>query len=489
MTNTILIQGGTVIGPESTFIGDVEIAGETIRALGVGLPAREPCTAIDARGCFVLPGLVDPHTHIALDTGVYRTADDWEIGTRAAACGGVTTVIDFATQLKGQSLRQAVEARLAEAEGKACIDYGLHVMVTDFPLPLGEGKGEGLGALRELGTPSVKLYTTYRPNYYADDDAILRVLRASSEARVLVMVHCENDALVTAATGQLAASGNTSWRYHPQGRPALAEQEAVHRVLFLAKSASASVYIVHCSTGRSVELVRDARERCHAASVTYEADDRRLALAETCPQYLLLDEACYQGDHPERYILQPPLRAAGESETLWRLVAAGAVATVGTDHCDYTLAQKTAVNDFTRTPGGLPGLETLLPLLYTYGVARGRLSWPQLVRLCSTNPARIFGLGTRKGNLLPGAEADVVIYDPRGESTIQASRLHTIAGYNPYEGWRVEGRVRTTISRGRVVYRRDKFIGNPGHGRFVPGAPFDPQRAELRNSTPCPLPQ
>jgi dihydropyrimidinase len=458
--NRILIRGGTLVTPDGCFPGDVAIEDESIVAVGAGLRMTQPFNVLDARGCIVLPGLIDCHTHIALDTGIYQTADDWEIGTRTAACGGITTVVDYATQFSGQTLKQAVEGRWAEAEGKACIDYGLHCMITDLP----RGREAELGDLLRLGVPSVKVYTTYRPNYYADDDLILRLLRASASAGILVTLHCENDALVTAATGDLVQRGQTSWRYHGRGRPALAEQEAAQRALFLAQAAGAPVYIVHCSSARTVELVKQARER------------GQVAFAETCVQYLLLDDSRYEGEHPEHYILQPPLRSKADNDLLWRLVAEGAVSTIATDHCDYTLAQKSAFDDFTRTPGGLPGMETLLPLLYTYGVAEGRMTLDQLVRLVSTQPARIFGLYPRKGSLAPRADADVVIYDPQGEGVIQAGRLHNLAGYTPYEGMRVQGRVKMTIARGQIVHEDGEFKGTPGRGHFIASEPFDPER-------------
>jgi dihydropyrimidinase len=455
--NRILIRGGTLVTPDGCFPGDVAIEDEAIVAVGAGLRMTESFSVLDARGCIVLPGLIDCHTHIALNTGVYQAADDWEIGTRTAACGGITTVIDYATQFPGQSLKQALENRWAEAEGKACIDYGLHCMVTDLP----RGREEELGDLVRLGVPSIKLYTTYRPNYYADDDLLLRMLRASASGGLLVTVHAENDALVTAATADLVARHQTTWQYHARGRPALAEHEAAQRALFLAQAAGAPMYIVHCSTGRTVELVRQAQGRGQAA------------FAETCIQYLLLDDSRYNSEHPERFILQPPLRDKADNIALWRLIAEGAVSTIGTDHCDYTLEQKQANNDFTQTPGGLPGLETLFPLLYTYGIVEGRMSWDQLVRLVSANPARIFGLYPRKGILAPRADADVVVFDPRGESTIQASRSHNVAGYTPYEGMRVQGSIKMTISRGQIVYEEGEFCGTPGRGRFVAGEPFD----------------
>ena len=456
----ILLRGGTLVTPDGCFPGDVAIEDGAIVAVGAGLRMTEQFSVLDARGCIVLPGLIDSHTHIALDTGIYQTADDWEIGTRTAACGGITTIIDYATQYSGQALKQAVEARWAQAESKACIDYALHCMVTDLP----REREDELGDLMRMGVPSVKLYTTYRPNYYADDGLIFRLLRASASGGMLVTLHCENDALVTAATADLVSRNQTTWQYHGRGRPALAEHEAAQRALFLAEAAGAPVYIVHCSTGRTVELVRQAHGR------------GQMAFGETCVQYLLLDDSRYNGPHPERYILQPPLRDKSECAAIWRLIAEGAVSTIATDHCDYTLAQKTVENDFTRTPGGLPGMETMLPLLYTYGIVEGRLGWDQLVRLVSTNSARIFGLYPRKGILAPRADADVVVFDPRGESTIQADKLHNVAGYTPYEGMRVQGSIKMVISRGQIVYEDGEFKGTPGRGRFVAGEPFDPAR-------------
>ncbi len=452
------IRGGTLVTPQGVMDADLTVEGGRIVAVGHDLVASG-AQVIDAAGCMVLPGVIDAHTHLALDTGIYRTSDDWFSGTRAAACGGVTTVVDFATQFPGQTLRQAVEARTAEAQD-AVIDYALHVMVTDLP-PGHEGE---LADLVALGVPSIKLYTTYRPGtgdspgrpcYYADDVTILRLMTTCAGLGIRVLVHCEDDARVTAQTEALVAAGKIGWRYHGQSRLALAEQEAVQRVLALAEAARCPVHVVHCSTRRSVELVAEARVRGQAAS------------CETCPQYLLLDNRVYSGPEPWRYILQPPLREPGEPERLWALVASGAVDQIATDHCDYTAAQKTAADDFTRTPGGLPGLETLLPLMYTYGVAAGRIGWPDLVRLLSANPARLWGLWPRKGALVVGADADVVIYDPQPEQTVRAADLHHIAGYTPYEGLCVQGRVRATISRGRVVYEDGGFTGCRGWGQFV----------------------
>lgn len=449
-TTTLLVRGGTLVTTGGLIQADLLVQAERIKAIGRGLPVAHDTRIVDAEDCYVLPGVIDAHTHVQLDTGVYQTPDDWFIGTRAAACGGVTTVIDFATQSPGQTLAQAVEARLTETE-PATIDYGLHVMITDLP----PHREKEIADLVALGTPSAKLYTTYRPNYYADDADILRLMRACAEHAVLPLVHCENDDLVTRRTEALAASGDTSWRHHGQSRPALAEQEAIHRVLFLAEAAESPVHICHCSTAGSAALVAEAAEAGQPAS------------CETCPQYLLLDSSVYEGPDAWRYILQPPLREPGEPQRLWILVESGLIDLIATDHCDYTRDQKLTADDFTVTPGGLPGLETLLPLMFTYGVAEGRLTLSDLTELLSVNPARLWGLWPRKGVLQPGSDADIVVYDPTRERQIRADDLHHLAGYTPYEGMDVQGGVKATIARGEIIYREGRFSGQRGRGAYL----------------------
>lgn len=461
MSDSVLIRNGTLVTPDGEWQGDLLMVGERIAAIGPALPDESAGLAVDATGCIVLPGVIDPHTHIQLDTGIYKTPDDWEVGTRTAACGGVTTVIDFATQFAGQDVRQALDIRLAEVGGLAQIDYGLHMMLTALPPSDAELSG-WMADLLATGVSSIKVYTTYRPNYYEDDAALLRVLRAAAQHGIVTMVHCENDALVSAATSELVRGGRTSLANHGRARPALAEVEAANRVLFLADAIGATgvrprVYVVHCSVSGTVEQVNRA--------VAGGQD----AIAETTPQYLLLDETTYTGEHPEWGIMQPPLRAPEEKERLWAQVASGAISTIGTDHCDYTIAQKREHTEFTKTPGGIPGLETMLPLLVTYGVLRGRISWSRLAELTSANPARIFGL-RRKGALAPGYDADVVVYDPAVEGAIRAERLHNLAGYTPYEGWAVRGAVRDVFSRGRRLVRDGEFAPAPGWGRHIAAA-------------------
>jgi dihydropyrimidinase len=394
--------------------------------------------------------VIDAHTHIQLDTGSYQTDDSWVTGSRAAALGGVTTVIDFATQFAGQSFEEALKARLQEA-APSWIDYAFHMMVTDVPA----GEEDRLGALPVLGIQSMKLYTTYRPFYYMDDAALLRLLAAAQKYGLLTLVHCENDAIVTARTEALVKAGDTGWRFHGAARPGMAEEEATARVLFLAREVGAPVVIAHNSMARTTSLVAEARA------------EGQLAYAETAPQYLLLDDARYAGKDPWRYILQPPLRSQAECAGLWALLEAGSVDMVITDHCDYTQAQKLENDAFTQTPGGLPGLETLLPLLVTYGVAEGRIGWPDLVRLLARNPAQLYGLWPRKGVLRPGADADVVLYDPEPESILSDEAIHMRAGYTPFQGMRIQGKVVATLRRGTVLVRDGRLIEPDDRGVFV----------------------
>jgi dihydropyrimidinase len=457
----VLIRGGRLVTAETRFspdlpATDILIDGETIQAIGFDLllPEGENVEVVDAGGLLVLPGLIDAHTHIQLNTGIYSTADTWLEGSRAAAFGGITTVVDFATQFPGQTFQQALEDRLAEAAPSA-IDYAFHMMITDLP----PGQEEELGILPELGIQSIKLYTTYRPNYYLDDAAILRIFEAAARYGLTSLVHCENDALVTAQTESLIKSGRIEWRHHGASRPHLAEIEAASRVLMLAQAVDAPVVIAHASTERTVALTAQARTT------------RQVAFVETTPQYLLLDNTLYEGSEPWRYILQPPLRHPSEKEALWTRVADGHVDMIVTDHCDYKKAQKLAVNNCFQTPGGLPGTETLLPLMATYGVAEGWIDWPDLVRMLASNPARIYNLWPRKGTIAPGSDADLVLFDPAGEDVVTAEALHMVAGYSPFEGTRVKGKVVSTLRRGAFVVREGVLADDAGAGAFIAREP------------------
>ncbi len=453
MTLRTVIRGGSITGATGEVKGDLLVEGEKIVQVGPGIEGGQVDREIDASGMLVLSGVVDAHTHIQLDTGLYRTADNWEIGTSAAAAGGVTTVIDFANQLPGRSLADALMARRAEA-ALALIDYTFHMVILQPPDDPAELEA-ALGSLLDQGITSLKLFTTYRPNYYLDDAALLHIFR-HMPAGMVAMIHCENDSIVTDATRRLVGSGLTGWQYHPRSRPAEAEIEAVGRVISLAELSGSSgrLYIAHCSTADTVAQI----ERLGAAERVF---------CETCPQYLLLDDSRYESDSPELYILQPPLRSARARDNLRVAVREGKVDVLSTDSCDYTLSQKRAVQDFTQTPGGLPGVETLLPLMYTLLCHDMGESPACLARLVSENPARIFGLFPQKGIIAPGSDADIVLYDPRNWRTIRSEAMHYQAGYSPYEGMPVKGHVHLTMSRGEVIYRDWQVVGQPGRGRFV----------------------
>lgn len=462
----IIIRGGQIVSPYNTIIGDVLIDDEKIAGITAPNAVQwSDARQIDAAGCYVLPGVVDAHTHIQLDTGVYKTDDNWEIGTKCAAYGGVTTVIDFATQFTGQTFPQALQNRLEECK-PAVIDYGLHMMVTDLSRDPHQAARD-LAELRDLGVPSIKLYTTYKPNYYADDATLLHTFRAMP-SDMLAMVHCENDDIVADATRRLVEEGKTGWRYHGQSRPEEAETEAAVRVVQLARLAGAWVYIVHCSSPHTAAALTQERE----------AGDSNFYF-ETCIQYLILDDSQYSGKKPEHFILQPPLRPLAEHHPLFAYYEFDEIDVLSTDHCDYSLAQKRAQDDFRTTPGGLPGLETLLPLSYSVFMENSREGWQahsltQLVSVLCANPAKLFGLYPQKGILQPGSDADVIIYDPAPEVTISIKDLHYVGGYTPYEGMKVQGKVRTTISRGMVVVDEGRFVGKVGRGQFVKGQPFKP---------------
>lgn len=454
-----VIRNGTLVTEMESVVGDVRIDGETIEAVGVNLPPRSGDDVIDAAGCYVMPGMIDPHVHFRLRVGEHDTVDDFVAGTRSAACGGVTTVIDFVSEGVDRSLLDALDARVAEMDAQLHVDAGLHMTVVD----LDHGQAEELPAVVERGISSIKVYTTYRQGgFYCDDDTWYRTLELARDLGMLVIVHAENDAMVEATKARFVAAGESDLTHHPASRPALAELEAVNRGLFLAREAGgAPIYFVHMSAGRTPQLVAAAR-----------AQDLP-ALGEVCVHHLLLTEEDY-AEEPERYFMTPPLRSVQDQARLWQALVQGRVDVVSTDHCAYHQARRTQDNDFRTASPGVPGVETRLMLMYTSAVAEGHLSVSRLVQLLSVNPARIFGLYPRKGALLPGSDADVVIYDPRERWTLGDNDLHSNAGFTPFNGMTVQGHVRTTISRGRIVWHDGEFRGDTTHGRFLERRRFDP---------------
>jgi len=455
----LLIRGGTVVDEDGE--RQVDVVVEDGRIARLALPGETPDgrpDTIDATGLYVLPGVIDPHTHFSLDTGSGRTADDFTTGSGSAAAGGVTSYVNFAIQHPDQGFEQALDAVRREAEGASVVDWSLHLNITH----LDDGWERALERVVDGGVSSAKVYTTYKDSvFYVDDHTILRLMERSGDAGMLVQMHAENDDILAGTRRELVAQGLTSFAYHAAARPAVAESEAVSRGIFFGRVTGSPIYFVHLSSPLSVDLVSEARQRGIAA------------IAETCPHFLCLDDSVYAGKDAVRYLMTPPIRSAEMRRGLWERAVKGEIHAIGSDHCGYSLAQRGQSEDFTRVSPGIPGVETTLPLLYTFGVEAGLIGMADLVRLLATGPARIFGLYPRKGRLSAGADADIVLFDPKARARLRDEDLHSAAGFSPYSGLELSGRVRTTICRGRVVYDGGRVTGEPGWGRFIERTPFD----------------
>ncbi len=448
-----LIKNGTIITSADTFTGDLLIEDQHIA--GIASRISQPAELeIDASGKYVIPGGIDVHTHFQLPVKGTVSADDFLSGSMAGACGGITTFIDFAHMVKGQNPHEALDLRMEEARDSVYIDYSLHLGVSGF----GDQLLEEVPSLIGRGVPSFKLYMIYaREGWMSDDGAFYWMLQSVRDNGGMVMVHAENPHLIDSLTERFIKEGKVQIPYHPQSRPGFVEAEAIRRVLYLTEITDSRIYIVHVSTGEGVQLISQAKGR------------GVMAFGETCPQYLLLTDEIYSRPDGYLYATAPPLRKDTDREALWKGLSMGALQVVSTDHCAFTRQQKEpGRDDFTKLPGGLPGIETLLPLTYHEGVAKGRIGLNQWVDLLSTNPARMFGLYPRKGTLAPGADADVVIFDPEKPVKISPTDLHYKVDYNPFEGINIKGWPQVTISRGRVVYRDGQFTGDPRWGQFIP---------------------
>jgi dihydropyrimidinase len=447
----VLIKNGTIVTSSDIFRGDVLIEDEKISTIASSINA-ETDEVIDAYGKLVIPGGVDVHTHFQLPVKGTVSADGFESGTKSAVYGGVTTFIDFAHQVKGESPIKALEDRINEAKNEVYIDYGLHYGVTDF----NDNLLELIPEFIRRGVPSFKLYMVYK-GLMSDDAAIYAMLQAVREYGGLVIVHAENSQLVDFLTRQLEKSGKIDIPWLPRSRPDFVEIEAIRRVLYLTEITKSRLYVVHVSTGEGAALIASAKGR----GVT--------VFGETCPQYLTLTEEAYKRPEGYLYTCNPPLRTKADKEALWKGLSMGALQVISTDHCSFTTKQKEMGKiDFTSVPNGLPGIETLLPLSFSEGVKKGRLSLSQWVDCISTNPAKMFGLYPIKGTLAPGADADVVVFDPDRKKIIEPSKLHNDVDYSPYSGMEVEGWPEVTISRGRILLKDGNFFGEKGWGKFIP---------------------
>jgi dihydropyrimidinase len=452
-----LIEGGTVVTATETMAADVVIEGEKIAAIGVGMSV-EADNVIDASGRYVMPGGVDAHTHMELPFGGSYCSDDFETGTRAAAFGGTTTIVDFALQDFGEGLRQGLDRWFDKAK-IACTDYGLHVIVREVNDQVLKEMDELVGE----GVTSFKLFMAYPGVFMLDDASIFRAMRQAADSGALIMMHAENGGPIDVLVRQFLEEGKTAPVNHALTRPAVMEGEAVHRVFKLAELAGTPSYIVHLSSRDALNAVREARDRGMPA------------FAETCPQYLFLsvDDMAGPGFEGAKFVCSPPLRTADHHEDLWKGLAGGDLQVVSTDHApfNYVGQKDLGKDDFSKIPNGLPSVEDRFTLLYG-GVEAGHIGLNRFVEIVATAPAKMFGLYPRKGTIAPGSDADVVVFDPRVERVISAERHHMRVDYSCYEGRKVRGLPEVVLQRGRVLVQDGEFHGKPGWGTFIPRSRF-----------------
>jgi dihydropyrimidinase len=458
-----LITNGTLVSATGTSMGDVLVDGEQIAALlqpgqaeALGIVDAH---VIDATGKYVLPGGVDVHTHMEVPFGPTTASDTFATGTTAAAWGGTTTIVDFAVQFAGDDVREGLARWHAKAAGNCAVDYAFHQIIGDV-------HDESLRAMRHLvdheGITSFKLFMAYPGVYYSDDGQILRAMQTAADLGAMVMMHAENGPAIDVLIRQMLERGHTDPRFHSDSRPPELEQEATQRAILLAKVAKSPLYVVHMSAKEAVEAVMHAR------------DLGSNVFGETCPQYLELsyeEHLSAPGFEGAKYVCSTPIRrrSEGHQDALWRYLRTNDLSVVATDHCPFCFKEQkeAGIGDFSKIPNGIGGVEHRMDLLYQ-GVVRGDISLPRWVELCCTTPARMFGLAPKKGVLVPGADADVVVYDPRGTTRIGVATHHMNMDHSAFEGTVVDGKVDTVLSRGQVVVQHDRFTGRVGHGRYVP---------------------
>ena len=448
------ILGGTCLTASEQFVADVYVEDGVIVALGRGLEIAVDRT-IDAAGCLLLPGGVDPHVHLDFPSLTTKTADDTSSGTASAARGGTTTIINFALQREGEPLGAALERSLAEAAGRAVVDYGFHVVVTDLP----ERRFGELDEIVKEGASSVKLFMAYPGELMVDDATLLTVMERVSQQGGLTMVHAENGPAIEVLVQRALAAGRNSPQWHGKTGPTILEAEAVHRAVVLAELTGSPAYFVHISCDEAAREVATAKARGLPI------------FAETCPHYLTLDDTVYDGDDFDvaKYVMTPPLRPVHHQDALWHGVRRGDLDVISTDHCPFCLVgQKDAgIGDFSKIPNGVGGVEHRLVLLYDRGVRQGEISLERLVSITATTPAKLFGLYPQKGTLAIGSDADIVVFDPNGSTTISVESSPTQVDYSIYEGRVCAGKVHHVFSRGEQVVADGAVVGRPGHGRFL----------------------
>ncbi|MEW2219608.1 dihydropyrimidinase [Streptomyces sp. NPDC006990] len=457
--SSTLIKGGLVVTDAEETQADLLVQDGRIAALAArNSAAAAAFTAdrtLDATGKYVLPGGVDAHTHMDFPFGGTFSSDDFETGTRAAAWGGTTTIVDFAVQTKGQALREGLDRWHAKADGRCAVDYGFHMILSDVD----DGTLREMDTLVEEGVTSFKMFMAYPGVFYSDDGQILRAMQRTADNGGLTMMHAENGIAIDVLVEQALAAGRTDPRHHGEVRKALLEAEATHRAIQLARVAGAPLYVVHVSAAEAVEQLAIARGKDLPV------------FGETCPQYLYLstDNLAEPDFGGAKYVCSTPLRPREHQAALWRGLRTNDLQVVSTDHCPFcfTGQKELGRGDFSRIPNGMPGVEHRMDLLHQ-AVVDGHLTRRRWIDLACATPARMFGLHPRKGTLAPGADADVVIYDPHAEQTLSAATHHMNVDYSAYEGKRLTGRVETVLSRGEPVLEGGRYTGRAGHGRYVP---------------------
>ena len=454
---SVLIKNGRVITAVDDYLADIFIKNETVTLIGENLEI-EADEVIDASGKYLIPGGLDPHTHLDMPFGGTTSADDFETGTRAAAHGGTTTLIDFAIQSKGHSTLEALDTWHAKADGKTAIDYGFHMIVTD----LEDNRVHEMKMLANAGVTSYKLFMAYPGVLYVDDGTIYRAMRKAGEDGTVVCMHAENGIVIDEIVKQALAEGKTEPKYHAITRPTRMEAEGVHRAISIAEVAQVPIYIVHLSSSDALEQVMLARNRgVHA-------------FAETCPQYLFLDDSYYdqEGFEGAKYVMTPALREKWNQDELWKGLKFGDLQSIATDHCPFCFKDQKmlGIDDVSKIPNGGPGVENRMSLVFNGGVNSGRISLNKFVELTSTAAAKTFGLFPKKGTIAVGSDADIVIFDPNRTETISVNNTcthHMNVDYNAYEGFEVTGFTETVLSRGKVIIDNCEYVGKKGDGHFL----------------------
>jgi dihydropyrimidinase len=448
-----LIRNGRIVTAVDDYAADILIDGETVDTIGRSLE-MEADVVIDAAGKLVIPGGIDPHTHMELPFGGTSSSDDFFTGTRAAAFGGTTTIIDFAVQNKGETLTQGVDNWHKKADGKCAIDYGFHLITTEFE----DGDEAEMYRVMDSGVTSFKLFMAYPGVFLADDATIFRAMSAAGARGGLICMHAENGIVINEIIKRFLADGRTAPKYHALTRPTIAEAEGVHRAIAIAEMAESPVYIVHLSCTDALNQIREARDRGIPA------------FAETCPQYLFHSIEDYgDGFDGARFVMTPPLREKHNQAELWKGLKMDDLQVISTDHCPFCMKEQKELgkDDFSKIPNGAPGVENRMALIYNGGVVENRISLNRFVELTSTAAAKMFGLFPKKGTIAVGSDADIVIFDPEREHTFGVESEHMNVDYSSYEGWKVKGKVETVLSRGRVVIENGEHKGKAGDGRFL----------------------